>query len=101
MPTSTVLVAVLGGGITQAHVLSHVVGRQAECAVSGLLGHGERPVRIRRHDVPDVAVADRLPGGGAQLSVVAAGDDHIAQMRVFDPADPSATIRSEFAEAEA
>ena len=72
------LVAVFGGGVAETHMPADVVGREGDDAVSAEVGHGERPVRVGRDDVPQVAVADRLPGAGAKLPVVAAGGDDVA-----------------------
>ncbi len=55
------LVAVFGGGVAETHVLARVVGGEGEGAVSASMGHGERTVAVGGDDVPQVAVADRLP----------------------------------------
>jgi len=46
------LVAVFGGGVAETYMLADVVGWQAERAVSGAVGHGQRPVGVGHHDVP-------------------------------------------------
>ena len=54
------LVTVLGSGVAETNMLLCVVGVEGDDAVSSTVGHGERPVPMGRHDVPQVTVADRL-----------------------------------------
>ena len=87
------LVAVLGGGVAETNMLLGVVRREGDDAVSGPVGHGERPVPVGRHDVPQVTVADRLPRRREQLPVVAAGGDDVSRVGDLAAGDPHGAVR--------
>ena len=81
------LVAVLGRRVPQPDVLADVLGGQGDGAVSADVGHGERAVGVDAGDGPPVAVADRLTCGGEEVTVVAAGDDDVADVGALTAAD--------------
>ena len=95
------LVAVLGRRVAEPDVLAGVVGGEGDGAVSRQVGHGEFAVGVGVGDGPQFAVADRLPGVGDEVSVVAAGGDDIAGMGVFAAADRDAQVGVEVAGVEA
>ena len=81
--------------------MAGVLGREGDGAVSRQVGHGEFAVGVGVGDGPQFAVADRLPGVGDEVSVVAAGGDDIAGMGVFTAADRDAQVGVEVAGVEA
>ena len=90
----------LGGGVAEPHVLSHVVGRQDDGAVSLTLGHGQRPVPVdagRRSTSLGCARADR---GGEQMAVVAAGDDDVTFVGDLAAGDHCLPVRVDVAAGE-
>lgn len=81
------LEAVGGGGVPEADVLLHVLRRQGRGAVSVDSGHGEGAVVVGRLDEPELTVADGFVAVGAQVAVVAAGDDDVAGARCLGSGD--------------
>jgi hypothetical protein len=72
--------AVLGCRVAEADVIAHEVGGQGDVAVSGVVGHGQRPVTADARHRPGVAVANRFTSIGEQAAVVAAGGDHLTDV---------------------
>ena len=95
------LVAVLGGGVAEPNVVPDVVVRERDGAVSAEVGHGERAVTAGAGDHPQVAVADRLAGGRAELSVVAAGGNEVTGVGVLAGCDGRRRAGVELADDEA
>ena len=95
------LVAVLGRRVPQPDVLADVLGRQGDRAVSRDMGHDERAVVVDAGDGPPVAVADRLPCGGEELTVVAARDYDITDVSEFTAGDRRGAVGVEVAGVEA
>ena len=72
------LVTVLGGGVPEPDVLTDVLGRKPDRAVSPRWGHGQAAVGVGVGDGPPVAVPDRVTRGGGEGAVVAAGHHDLA-----------------------
>lgn len=90
------LVAVLGGCVSEPHVLVDVVGGESDGAVPGVLGHGERPVCAAFVDGPGFAVPDRLTRVGGEVAVVTSGHDHITRINLLSTCDRDAAPSVEF-----
>ena len=65
--------------------------------MSVVLGHGQRAVGMDGGDGPRLPVADRLPGGGEQPAVVAAGGDDLTHVGPFPAGDHDRQVGVEVA----
>ena len=93
--------AVLGSGVAEPYVVTHILGGKRHAAVSLKFGHGKPAVRRDRAHGPKVAVAHGFAELGSQPSVVLPGRHDVADVGVRSAGDLGIDVVAQFAAAKA